>query len=46
MGDVLTEPDGISRDARGDEALISDGPSVSIEGLAACRPLFGLEPAA
>jgi len=52
------EPDGISRDARGDEVLVSDRlrltasrwrsvdrPAVVVEGMAACRPMFGLEPA-
>lgn len=50
------EPDGISRDARGDEVLVSDRlrltvsrwrsverPKVVVEGMAACRPMFGLE---
>lgn len=49
------EPDGISVDARGSEALISDRlrlsrsrwqsedrPPVTIEGVAACLPMFGL----
>jgi len=49
------EPDGISRDARGDEAVVSDRlrlarekwnpgkwPAVTVEGMAACRPMFGL----
>lgn len=49
------EPDGVSRDARGDEVLVSDRlrlthshwrsvdrPGVAVEGLAACRPMFGL----
>jgi RimJ/RimL family protein N-acetyltransferase len=53
------EPDGISRDARGDEALVSDRlrltlsryrsidrPTVVVEGMAACRPMFGLDHAA
>lgn len=50
------EPDGISRDARGSEVLVSDRlrlthprwrsvdrPSVVVEGVAACRPMFGVE---
>lgn len=49
------EPDGISCDARGAEAVVSDRlrlarekwnpgkwPDVTVEGLAACRPMFGL----
>jgi len=49
------EHDGISVDARGDEALVSDRlrltretwtrrtrPMASVEGMAACRPMFGL----
>lgn len=49
------EPDGISRDARGDEAVVSDRlrltlekwnldkqPAVTVHGMAACRPMFGL----
>ncbi|MFC4108995.1 GNAT family N-acetyltransferase [Micromonospora zhanjiangensis] len=49
------EPDGISVDARGDEALVSDRlrltrqkwdrqqrPTVTVDGLAACRLAFGL----
>lgn len=53
------EPDGISRDARGDEVLISDRlrltaarfrsierASVVVTGMAASRPMFGLEPEA
>jgi len=47
------EPDGISRDARGDEALVSDRlrltrekwsahPGVRVDGLKDCLPLFGL----
>jgi RimJ/RimL family protein N-acetyltransferase len=49
------EADGISVDARGDEAVVSDRlrltrqkwarverPAVRVDGMAACRPLFGL----
>ncbi len=49
------EPDGISVDARGDEAVVSDRlrltrekwtaqqrPAVTVHGLAACLPMFGL----
>lgn len=49
------QPDGISVDARGTEALVSDRlrltrtgwlarerPAVTVHGLAACRPLFGI----
>ncbi|MFR9775386.1 GNAT family N-acetyltransferase [Micromonospora sp. MS34] len=49
------EADGISVDARGDEAVVSDRlrltgrrwtqqqrPAVRVDGLAACRPMFGL----
>jgi RimJ/RimL family protein N-acetyltransferase len=49
------EADGISVDARGDEALVSDRlrltrqkwaqqerPAVRVDGMAACRPMFGL----
>lgn len=49
------EPDGISVDARGDEALVSDRlrltrqrwaaqdrPAAQVEGLAACRAMFGV----
>ena len=49
------EHDGISVDARGDEALVSDRlrltretwtrqtrPMVGVDGMAACRPMFGL----
>jgi hypothetical protein len=49
------EPDGISRDARGHEAVVSDRlrltrekwnpekqPAVTVDGMAACRPMFGL----
>jgi RimJ/RimL family protein N-acetyltransferase len=49
------EPDGISVDARGAEAVVSDRlrltrerwtrqdhPAVRVDGLAACRPLFGI----
>jgi RimJ/RimL family protein N-acetyltransferase len=48
-------PDGISRDARGDEAVVSDRlrltrekwnsdtqPAVTVDGMEACRPMFGL----
>jgi RimJ/RimL family protein N-acetyltransferase len=49
------EPDGISVDARGDEAVVSDRlrltrekwsgqqrPAVTVDGIAACLPMFGL----
>ena len=49
------EHDGISVDARGDEAVVSDRlrltrqtwtrqrrPAITVEGMAACRPMFGL----
>jgi RimJ/RimL family protein N-acetyltransferase len=49
------EPDGISRDARGHEAVVSNRlrltrekwnpakqPAVTVDGIAACRPMFGL----
>jgi hypothetical protein len=51
------EPDGISVDARGSEAVVSDRLRltrqkwtqrqrlpVTVEGMAACRPMFGLMP--
>jgi RimJ/RimL family protein N-acetyltransferase len=49
------EPDGISRDARGEEVVVSDRlrlsrqgwqqrTDVTVTGLAGCRPLFGLGP--